>query len=253
MSDSRNETPAAAGQSATARAAGGETAVVVGVGPGLGLALVNRFAGEGYTVIAAARGASVERLGYSNGPGRVVPTRADASDPEDVQALFAAARAHGDLAVTVFNAGAFEPASVVDTSPEDFERCWRVGCFGGFLVGREAAKLMLGRGRGTILFTGATASLRGAANFVNLASPKFGLRAVAQSMARELGPRGIHVAHVVIDGQIRTPRYEHLAAARGRDALLEPDAIAAAYLALHRQPPSAWTLELDLRPWVERF
>ena len=231
----------------------GETAVVVGVGPGLGLALVNRFVGEGYTVIAAARSASVERLGYSTGPGRVVPMRSDASDPSGVQALFAAARAHGDLAVAVFNAGAFEPASVIDTSPEDFERCWRVGCFGGFLVGREAAKLMLEKRRGTILFTGATASLRGGAGFVNLASPKFGLRAVAQSMARELGPRGIHVAHVLIDGQIRTPRYEHLAATRGPDALLEPDAIAAAYLALHRQPPSAWTLELDLRPWVERF
>jgi NAD(P)-dependent dehydrogenase (short-subunit alcohol dehydrogenase family) len=214
---------------------------------------VNRFAGEGYTVIAAARGSSVERLGYANGPGSVVTMRCDATDPAAVEALFAAARAHGDLAVTVFNAGTFEPASVVDTSPEDFERCWRVGCFGGFLVGREAAKRMLESGQGTILFTGATASLRGAAGFVKLASPKFGLRAVAQSMARELGPRGIHVAHVLIDGQIRTPRYEHLAATRGPDALLEPDAIAAAYVALHRQPRTAWTLELDLRPWVERF
>jgi NAD(P)-dependent dehydrogenase (short-subunit alcohol dehydrogenase family) len=192
-------------------------------------------------------------LAYVPGPGRVVPIRTDATDSTDVQALFAAACAHGDLALTVFNAGTFEPASVVDASPENFERCWRIGCFGGFLVGREAAKLMLERGRGTILFTGATASLRGGAGFVNLASPKFGLRAVAQSMARELGPRGIHVAHVVIDGQIRTPRYEHLAATRGPDALLDPAAIADAYLALHRQARSAWTLELDLRPWVERF
>jgi NAD(P)-dependent dehydrogenase (short-subunit alcohol dehydrogenase family) len=230
-----------------------ETAVVVGVGPGLGLALVNRLVGEGYTVIAAARGAGIESLAYADGPGQAVPVRCDAADPADVRRLFEAARAHGDLALTVFNAGTFEPGSVIDTSPEDFERCWRVGCFGGFLVGREAARRMLERGRGTILFTGATASLRGAAGFVKLASPKFGLRAVAQSMARELGPRGIHVAHVVIDGQIRTPRYEHLAATRGPDALLEPDAIAAAYLALHRQPSSAWTLELDLRPWVERF
>jgi NAD(P)-dependent dehydrogenase (short-subunit alcohol dehydrogenase family) len=112
---------------------------------------------------------------------------------------------------------------------------------------------MVSRGRGTILFTGATASRRGGAGFVNLAAPKFGLRAVAESMARELAPRGIHVAHVIIDGQIRTPRYEHLARERGPDSLLEPDAIASTYLELHRQPRTAWTLELDLRPWVERF
>jgi NAD(P)-dependent dehydrogenase (short-subunit alcohol dehydrogenase family) len=230
-----------------------ETAVVVGVGPGLGLALVNRLVNEGYTVIAAARSATVERLRYPDGPGRALPARCDASDPDDVRRLFDGARAHGALALAVFNAATFEPGSVLDTSPEDFERCWRIGCLGGFLVGRAAARLMLEQGRGTILFTGATASLRGGAGFVKLAAPKFALRAVAQSMARELGPRGIHVAHVIIDGQIRTPRYDHLAASRGRDALLEPDAIAAAYLALHRQPPSAWTLELDLRPWVERF
>jgi NAD(P)-dependent dehydrogenase (short-subunit alcohol dehydrogenase family) len=230
-----------------------ETAVVVGVGPGLGLALVNRLVAEGYTVLAAARGAAIERLEYAPGPGRAVPVRCDATNPADVDALFASSAEHGELAIAVFNAGTFERGTVLDTAPEDFERCWRIGCFGGFLVGRAAARLMVTRGRGTILFTGATASLRGGAGFVNLASPKFALRAVAQSMARELGPRGIHVAHVIIDGQIRMPRYEHLAAQRGPDALLEPDAIAAAYLELHRQARSAWTQELDLRPWVETF
>ena len=170
-----------------------------------------------------------------------------------MERLFADSAAHGALDVAVFNAGTFERGNVADTDPADFERCWRVGCFGGFLVGRAAARQMLERGAGTILFTGATASLRGGAGFVNLAAPKFGLRAVAQSLARELGPQGIHVAHAIIDGQIRSPRYENLVAERGPDSLLEPTAIAAAYLAVHRQPPSAWTLELDLRPWVEKF
>jgi NAD(P)-dependent dehydrogenase (short-subunit alcohol dehydrogenase family) len=112
---------------------------------------------------------------------------------------------------------------------------------------------MLQAGRGTIIFTGATAALRGGANFANLAVPKFGLRALAQSMARELGPKGIHISHVIIDGQIRSERYRHLEAGRGPDALLEPDAIAETYYHLHTQPRSAWTLELDLRPWVEKF
>jgi NAD(P)-dependent dehydrogenase (short-subunit alcohol dehydrogenase family) len=112
---------------------------------------------------------------------------------------------------------------------------------------------MLARRTGTILFTGATASLRGGAGFVNLAAPKFALRALAQCMARELGPQGIHVAHVIIDGQIRSERYAHLVAERGADALLEPDAIAAAYMGLLEQPRTAWTHEIDLRPWVEKF
>ncbi|HMF27761.1 MAG TPA: SDR family NAD(P)-dependent oxidoreductase [Candidatus Cybelea sp.] len=230
----------------------GATAVVVGVGPGLGLALVNAFASHGYTVFAAARGDGLAGLAYSPS-GRVMPQRCDATQPEQVEGLFAAAEAHGPIAATVFNAGTFERGDVVDTAPADFERCWRVGCLAGFLVGQAAARRMLERGAGTILFTGATASLRGGAGFVNLAAPKFGLRAVAQSMARELSPRGVHVAHVIVDGQIRSERYEHLGTTRGPDSLLEPDAIAAEYLRLHLQPRSAWTLELDLRPWVEKF
>jgi NAD(P)-dependent dehydrogenase (short-subunit alcohol dehydrogenase family) len=230
-----------------------QTAVVVGVGPGLGAALVRTFADEGYTVFAAARSASALPALDGSGAGRVVPIDCDATEPADVERVFDAASRAGALDVAVFNAGAFVRGSILETDPKEFERCWRVGTYAGFLVGQAAARRMVERGGGTILFTGATASLRGGSGFVNLAAPKFGLRAVAQSMARELGPRGIHVAHVIIDGQIHSERYAHLAAERGPDSLLEPAAIAAQYLALHRQHRSAWTHELDLRPWSEKF
>ena len=231
-----------------------QTAVIVGVGPGLGAALVRTFAKEGYTVYAAARSASSRsKLDEQSAPGRVMPIDCDATEPADVERVFDAAAQAGAIEAAIFNAGAFVRSSILETDPNEFERCWRVGCFAGLLVGQAAARRMVGRGAGTILFTGATASLRGGAGFVNLASPKFGLRAVAQSMARELGPRGVHVAHVVIDGQINSERYAHLVGERGPDALLEPDAIAAQYLALHRQHRSAWTHELDLRPWSEKF
>jgi NAD(P)-dependent dehydrogenase (short-subunit alcohol dehydrogenase family) len=231
-----------------------ETAVVVGVGPGLGAALVRTFARERYTVVAAARAASaLPTFKNRSDVGRVVPIDCDATEQADVERVFESAAALGPLGVAIFNAGAFMRQSVLEAEPAEFERCWRVGCFAGYLVGRAAARRMVEHGAGTILFTGATASLRGGAGFVNLASPKFGLRAVAQSMARELGPKGIHVAHVVIDGQIRSERYAHLEGERGPDSLLEPDAIAASYLALHRQHRSAWTHEIDLRPWSEKF
>lgn len=230
---------------------GTQTAVVVGVGPGLGAALVRTFANFGYTVLAAARSASA--LPGLAPEDRVVPIDCDATEASDVERVFEAAAAVGPTEVAIFNAGAFVRQSILESDPTEFERCWRVGCFAGFLVGRAAARRMIERGAGTILFTGATASLRGGSGFVNLASPKFGLRAVAQSMARELGPKGIHVAHVVIDGQIHSQRYAHLLGERGPDSLLEPDAIAAQYLALHRQHRSAWTQELDLRPWSEKF
>lgn len=237
--------------------ASGESAVIVGVGPGLGAALAAAFAAEGLTVVAAARTraslAGVEQ-DVRGSAGAVVAALCDATEPQEVERLFAATeRDYGPVAVAVFNAGVFQRGTVAETSPEEFERCWRTGCFAGFLVGRAAARAMLPRGRGTILFTGATASLRGGAGFVNLAAPKFGLRAVAESMARELGPQGVHVAHVIIDGQIHSARYAHLQSERGPDSLLEPAAIAAQYVALHRQHRSAWTQELDLRPWVERF
>jgi len=232
-----------------------ETAAVVGVGPGLGAALVRTFSQAGYTVLAAARSASgANEIAAQGGGGRVIPIECDATVPQQVEELFnTIERQHPPLRVAIFNAGVFKKLDVVDTPAEEFERSWRIGCFGGFLVGRAAARLMLKQGAGTILFTGATASLRGGAGFVNLASAKFGLRAVAQSLARELDPKGIHVAHVIIDGQIHSERYAQLAADRGPDSLLEPNAIADAYLQLHRQRRSAWTHELDLRPWVEKF
>jgi NAD(P)-dependent dehydrogenase (short-subunit alcohol dehydrogenase family) len=229
-----------------------ETAVVVGVGQGLGAALVRAFANEGYTVVAAARSASA-LPDLKNETSRVVAVDCDATEQAEVERVFEAAAAIGPPQVAIFNAGTFVRGGVLETDPAEFERCWRVGCFAGFLVGQVAARRMVESGTGTILFTGATASLRGGAGFVNLAAPKFGLRAVAQSMARELGPKNIHVAHVIIDGQIRSKRYAHLESERGPDSLLDPDEIAAQYVALHRQHRSAWTHELDLRPWREKF
>ena len=234
--------------------ASSDVAVIVGVGPGLGAALCRRFVKAGLLVAAVARDKDrvttiAKELG-ARGYG------CDATDEKSVIELFAAVkRDFGEPALVVYNAGAFLPRSVIETEAAEFERCWRIGCFGGFLVGREAARAMTPRTRGTILFTGATASLRGGANFANLAVGKFGLRALAQSMARELGPQGLHVGHVIVDGPIDMPwireNFPQLVAERPPDGLLAPDDIAESYWMLHRQPRSAWTFELDLRPWVE--
>lgn len=229
-------------------------AVVVGAGPGLGAALSRRFAQGGLKVAAARR-----RQGEAETLAQEIGGRAyacDATQREHVDALFAAvAEDLGTPELVVFNAGAFQPAGVLDIDPEQFERCWRVGCLAGLHVGQAALQAMLPQGRGTIIFTGATASLRGGKNFANLASPKFALRALAQSMAREFHPQGIHVAHTIIDGQIQNEARggNYGEAQRGADALLKPEAIAEAYWQLHQQPRSAWTHELDLRPWVETF
>jgi len=230
-------------------------AVVIGVGPGLGWALTRRFAQGGYHLAMVARDRAKLEQFASREPELSLSAHAcDTSDPESVSALFEEVESRfGKPEVMIYNAGSFEPGKVTDIAPADFERCWRVGCFGAFLAGREAATRMLDQGRGTIIFTGATASLRGGAGFANLASPKFALRALAQSMARELGSEGIHVAHVIIDGQIRSEPTEHLLKERGPESLLEPAAIAEQYWQLHSQHPSAWTHELDLRPWVETF
>lgn len=230
-------------------------AVVVGVGPGLGLALVNAFAGAGMDVAMSSRdGKNLEAMRPDIPGVSVKAYPADATDADAVARLFDdVERDLGDITVVIFNAGAFQMANILDVTPEDFERCWRVGAYGGFLVGQQAARRMVPRGEGSILFTGATAALRGGANFVNLASPKFALRAVSQSMARELGPQGIHVAHVIVDGLIESDRFREVAKERGPDSLLKPADIAASYLYLHRQPRSAWTQELDVRPWTEKF
>ena len=237
----------------------GGSAVVVGVGPDLGSALVRRFAKAGMKVAAVRRNADqldalVKECGSS-----VRAYSCDGTDEGSVSALFASVgKELGTPRLVVYNAGGFIRKSVLETTREEFERCWRNGALGGFLVGREAARTMLaaktgGRHNGTIIFTGATAALRGGANFLNLAMGKFGLRALSQSMARELQPQGLHVAHVIIDGQIESDRPGRSVADRGVDAVLSPAAIAEAYYQLHLQSPSAWTLELDLRPYVEKF
>lgn len=229
-------------------------AVVVGAGPGLGAALCRRFAKGGLKVAAARR-----REGEAEELARNIGGHAyscDAADGQSVTELFQAVeRDLGTPDLVVFNAGAFKPAGILDIDSEDFERCWRIGCLGGLHVGQEALKRMAPAGKGTLILTGATASLRGGKGFANLAVPKFGLRALAQAMAREFGPQGIHIAHTIIDGQIeneaRGANYSE--AARGEDSLLKPEAIAESYWQLHLQPRSAWTHELDLRPWTEHF
>jgi NAD(P)-dependent dehydrogenase (short-subunit alcohol dehydrogenase family) len=229
-------------------------AVVAGAGPGLGRALARRFIQGGMRVAMLARDpARLSALAASIGPD-ARPLACDLTDPDAVGAAFERVdRELGTPECVIFNAGAYRPGAVLDVTPQDFLDCWKIGCYAGFLVGQQAARRMVARGSGTILFTGATASLRGSARFVNLASPKFALRALAQSMARELAPKGVHVAHTIIDGQIRSADRQRPEASSAPDAQLEPAAIAEAYWQLHTQPRSAWTLELDLRPWVERF
>ena len=232
-----------------------ETAVIFGVGPGLGWALARRFVAENMQVGVVARDkAKLDTVIESGGYVGVRAYGADVSNHEDVPRVFDSVdRDLGEPDLVVFNAGAFQKSNVLDIDPADFERCWRIGCLGGLLVGQAAARRMTKRGHGTIIFTGATAALRGSAGFANLAVPKFGLRALSQSMARELGPQGVHIGFVIIDGQIESERYQHLIKERGEDSLIAPDAIAELYLQLHRQPRSAWSHEIDVRPWSEKF
>jgi NAD(P)-dependent dehydrogenase (short-subunit alcohol dehydrogenase family) len=233
--------------------AASEVAMVIGVGAGLGAALCRRFVKAGMLVAAVSR--DKDRVTAIAKDAGARGYACDATDEKAVIELFAAVkRDFGDPTLVVYNAGAFLPRAVIETEVAEFERCWRIGCLGGFLVGREAARSMVAREHGTILFTGATASLRGSASFVNLAVGKFGLRALAQSMARELGPKGIHVAHVIIDGQIAAEHRPGRARGdRQPDAFLHDESIAETYWQLYTQPRNAWTLEMDLRPWVEKF
>lgn len=232
-------------------------AAVVGVGPGLGAAVAKRFAREGYAVGLFARGEAslreVQREIEAAG-GRALPCPSDATNEASMHEAFERLRAElGAPEVLVYNAGAFTVGGVLELEPAAFESAWRTNCLGGFLSAREVLPGMLERGHGTLLFTGATASLRGSAGFAGLAVGKFGLRALAQSLAREFGPRGLHVAHVVIDGVIDTARSRAGTPGPEATALLSPEALAETYWHLHRQHPSAWTLEVDVRPAGEKF
>jgi NAD(P)-dependent dehydrogenase (short-subunit alcohol dehydrogenase family) len=242
------------------------TAVVVGVGAeqGLGAALCRRFAAEGYHVVVAGRTAgkieAVARSIAASG-GRAEPVPTDTASEQEVKRLFDRAMSPGaglsPTDLVVYNAGNNQRLDFRELSAETFETFWRVGCYGGFLVGREAARRLVPLGRGTVLFTGASASLRGKPGFAHFAAAKAGLRALAQSMAREFGPQGIHVAHVVIDGGIRgerlLSRYPQLVDQRGEDGLLGIEAIAETYWQIHRQARTAWSFEVDLRPYTEPF
>jgi NAD(P)-dependent dehydrogenase (short-subunit alcohol dehydrogenase family) len=235
----------------------GRVAAVMGVGPGLGASVSRRFAREDFAVaLMARREESVAgvREEIEGRGGTALPVTADATDRGSVQAGFERVRAElGDPEVLVYNAGDFQVGGILDVSPERFDECFRANCAGAFYAAREVLPAMVERGRGTILLTGATAALRGSARFAALAVGKFGLRALAQSMAREFGPQGVHVAHVIIDGQISTPRVRGMYPDREEHTMLSPDAIAQIYWQLHSQDPTAWTLELDLRPSVESF
>jgi NAD(P)-dependent dehydrogenase (short-subunit alcohol dehydrogenase family) len=234
-------------------------AVVVGAGTGTGSEVAKRFAQGGYSVALARRNADALRplvAEIEAAGGKAQAFGADASDEPAVAALFEnAEQALGPTEVAVFNAAGFTMGSILDTTVEAFEDMWRASALGGFLVGREAARRMVPRERGTIVFTGATAAMKASANFAAFASGKHGLRAVAQSMAKELGPKGIHVAHAIIDGMIDVPRVHEtiadFAAAKGEDGLIDPKSIAEMYFWLHQQPRNAWTFELDLRPYAE--
>ena len=233
------------------------TALIVGAGPGLGLALARRFAGEGFALALVARHdatlAPLREQLHKVGP-RLKTYAADAADPQAVDEVCTATlRDLGEPSVLIYNAGSYQPGGLADITPEQFEAAWKTGCLGAFLFARRLLPAMAAGGRGNVLLTGATAAWRGGKGFATLAVPKFGLRALAQSMAREYGPQGVHVAHVVIDGQIDTPRLRQRDPDRADHTVLSPDAIAETYWQLHAQDPTAWTLEMDLRPAVERF
>lgn len=237
--------------------------LVVGVGDGVGGAIARAFAAEGYRVCMTRRPRHLDQLEAlaaeirrNGGDARAYGV--DARQEAEMVALVDRIEAEvGPLEVVVFNIGANVRFGIVETTAQVFSKVWEMACFAGFLTGREAARVMLPRGRGTILFTGASASLRGKDGFSAFASAKAGLRAMAQSLAREVGPKGIHVAHVVVDGAIdgvftRSIR-DDVEGLLARDEILKPDDIAANYVWLHRQPRSAWTHEVDLRPWGETW
>jgi len=239
------------------------TVAVIGAGDFIGAAIAKKFASEGFTVFAGRRNAEklqplvadVEAAG-----GEIVARGLDARKEDDVTAFLRAADAHAPLEVCVFNIGANVNFPLLDTTERVFRKVWELACYAGFLSGREAARLMLPRGKGCIFFTGATASVRGGIGYAAFASAKAGLRAVAQSMARELGPKNIHVAHLIIDAGVDTAFVRERIKQRGGaaalervepDQLMNPASVAEAYWQLYRQPRDAWTFELDVRPYRE--
>lgn len=241
------------------------TAAIIGAGDFIGSAIAQRFAREGYTVFAGRRTAdklaplveTIEKAG-----GRCVGRALDARKEEDVTAFLDEADKTAPLEVCIFNPGANVNFPILETTERVFRKVWEMACYGGFLTGREAARRMLAHGKGTILFTGATASLRGGKGYTAFASAKFGLRAVAQSMARELGPQNIHVAHLIIDAGVDTAFVRDRIRSRGGDEavakiqpdqLMNPESVANAYWQLHAQTPDGWTFELDLRPYGETW
>ncbi len=236
-------------------------ALVIGAGDATGGAIARRFAREGMTACVVRRSGDklvplVDAIEAAGGKARAFGV--DARDEEAVVALVdTVERDIGPIDAYVFNIGANVPSSILDETARKYFKVWEMACLAGFLTAREVAKRMVVRGRGTMLFTGATASLRGSANFAAFAGAKHALRALAQSIARELGPKGIHVAHVIVDGAIDTDfirtQFPERYAAKAHDGILDPDHIAENYWYLHTQPRDAWTFELDLRPWVERW
>lgn len=237
--------------------------LVIGAGDATGAAVARAFAGEGFISCITRRprnGDALQALAddITATGKRALPFPTDARDEDAMMALIEQIEKEvAPIEVAVFNIGANVSFSITETTSRVYRKVWEMGCFAGFLMGREVAKRMLERERGTIIFTGATASMRGRAGFAAFAAAKHGLRALAQSMARELGPKNIHVAHVVVDGMIDSPfireNVPQVDDLRAEDAILNPDEIAQNYVWLHNQPRSAWTHELDLRPWKESW
>jgi NAD(P)-dependent dehydrogenase (short-subunit alcohol dehydrogenase family) len=236
-------------------------ALVIGAGDATGGAIARRFAREGLVACVVRRDADklaplVDAIHAAG--GRAMPFGVDARKEEAVVALIdEIERDVGPIEAFVFNIGANVPASILEQSAQKYFKIWEMACLAGFLTGREVARRMVVRARGTMLFTGATASLRGSAGFAAFAGAKHALRALAESMARELGPRGVHVGHIVVDGAIDTAfirtQFPERYAKKADDGILDPDHIAENYWFLHAQPRDAWTFELDLRPWIERW
>ncbi|MCG8909780.1 SDR family oxidoreductase [Pseudomonas sp. DP-17] len=235
--------------------------LVIGAGDATGGAIARRFAREGYVACVTRRSADklqplVEQIRAEGGEafGYASDARKEEAVVELVETI---ERDIGPIEAFVFNIGANVPCSILEETARKYFKIWEMACFSGFLTGREVAKRMVKRQRGTLLFTGATAGLRGASGFAAFAGAKHGIRALAQSMARELGPMGLHVAHVVVDGAIDTEfireNFPQKYAQKDQDGILDPEHIADSYWYLHSQPRDAWTFELDLRPWIERW